>query len=228
VKLVCLIATWRDEALLARAVKSAAPFVDIVVVLDGGYVGVVSAEEAWTPETDLLTVYNASENVQIVQIEGLYPSEIAKRNALLSAGRFFALDDPEDPVETYWALVLDADEVLVNGDQLNEFIAICRQQEQAPGLQRIEPDGDSYWAPSRLFVVTPSTEYGPKSFLLQSEEYGQTFIDHRHFPSAPGENAHLLHRWNDRSAWRLRRRLLHDNLVAKQDAAATAQTDGDR
>jgi hypothetical protein len=179
---------------------------------------VVPDEYAWSRDEELVNAHSAADNVYIVQVEGLWPSEHEKRTALLELARAtYTLEDGED----LWALVLDADETLANGKELRDFIAFAGHSDQAPGLQRIEPDGASYWAPSRLILVTPSTVYLPGD-VLRSDEYGETSTQHRLFPSSPGANAHVRHHWDRRSNTRLRWRLRHGAWLARSDGLEAA------
>lgn len=214
-KVACLIATWRDEGLLRKAAESAAPYVDGVIILDGGYQSIVSKADAWSRDEELTNAYVAGENVYIVQVQGLWPSEEEKRTALLELARAtFKVDEYEE----LWGLVLDADETLYNGEGLRDFIIAAQggvDDDQAPGLQRIEPDGASYWAPSRLFQITPSTVYADSDTLF-SEEYGETPLGHRLFPSSPGDGVHVRHHWDLRSDARLSVRLRHGAWIARR------------
>jgi hypothetical protein len=227
VKIVCLIATWRDGTLLAKACASAAPYVDKVIVLDGGYQGVVQEHQAWSTDEEMLAAHGVDEKVHIAQLEGLWSDEVEKRNALLDLGRLTAEAEEDEPI---WALVLDADEELVNGDELAEWIErawpASGQAIGVIGLQRIEPDGDSYWAPSRLFHLTASTKYAGPSHVLTSDEYGKVSLAHQRYPSDPGRMPYVLHHWNERPEWRLVTRLKHGALLARQDGAYLAESDG--
>ena len=206
-KIVCLIATWRDGKLLEEACRSAAPYVDAIVVLDGGYQGIVQEYQAWSTDEEMLAAHSVDEKVHIVQLEGLWPGEIEKRNALLDIGRLTAETKEKEPL---WALVLDADEELVNGDELADWIDRAEDDGkfgQAIGLQRIEPDGDSYWATSRLFRLTPSTKYAGPSHILTSEEFGEVSIAHQRYPSDPDRMPYIAHHWDRQPEWRLIKRL---------------------
>lgn len=223
-KIVCLIATWRDGQLLAAACRSAAPFVDAIVILDGGYQGIVRADQPWSTDEEIMAAYQVDEKVHIVQLEGLWSTEVEKRNALLDLARQ-TVDVVEG--EDLWALVLDADERLENGGELVDWLdrVVHDGLGAAPGLQRIEPDGESYWAPSRLFHLTPSTRYAGPSYLLTSDEYGGVSLDHYLYPSDPGVMPWISHHWNNRPDWRLRVRLKHGAVLAAQDANG-CETDG--
>jgi hypothetical protein len=230
VKIVCLIATWRDGSLLAKACASAAPHVDKVIVLDGGYKGIVQEHQAWSTDEEMLAAHGVDPKVYIAQLEGLWPDEVEKRNALCDLGRLTAEAEEGEPI---WALVLDADEELVNGEELAYWIERVEAErraglrvDQAIGLQRIEPDGDSYWAPSRLFHLTASTRYAGPAHVLTSDEYGKVSLASYRYPDDPGRMPYVLHHWNERPEWRLVARLKHGALLARQDAAYESEEDG--
>jgi hypothetical protein len=143
--LACVIPTWRDGALLSSAVRSVRPHVDIVICLDGGYLGDVSEEDRWSPSVELIEAQKAG--------AVLYP--VIERNASEAAyERHFGgfpedyeplpaqpLDPPLSCLESYetkvaalldlarrhmvhgWALVMHADELLICGDGLRDELA---------------------------------------------------------------------------------------------------------
>lgn len=212
-RVVCLIATWQDEELLAEAVASAAPHVDRVIVLDGCYAGLDLAP-AWSDAQNLCEL-PAFPNVVVftgpVPASAAWPGEIEKRNVLLELGRAF-VPDVEGPwvaVTSRWALVLDADELLVAGEQLRDLLAwvdVAHPAWEAVPLLRFEPNGQASTAPSRLFRLYADSHYGGRSYWLWSEG-GRQRLDLSHDAVTepdPGElfGVHVHHQWDRRSDWR--------------------------
>lgn len=225
-EIVCLIATWRDGELLAKAVASAAPHVDAVIVLDGGYEGVVDAGHAHSRNWELEDADAAGADVWFDLSgsrgrnprTGLWPDEITKRNALLELGR---QNLPNAPAGDRWALVLDADELLVNGEGLREAITWANWLEAFMiGLPRVEPDGRAWHAPSRLFRLTDGVRYAGRSYWLEVPELdGHIDLEHAEMgPWPAGSNAvYVEHRWDRRPAWRQVVQQRYGRLLAERD-----------
>lgn len=226
--IVCLIATWRDGEQLAAAVASASPHVERVVVLDGVYAGVnVEHGPAWSDGGELVDAVNAGVGNVVVVVAPwpagtTWPDEIAKRNALLELGRAFC-------PSARWALVLDADEQLVHGEQLRELVEYVehwRPSLAAVPLARVEPSGDVWGAPSRLFRLGPFTRYVGNSYTLARGDfalhYGET-VDLSHarelVDDALGQAfpVHVAHRWDLRSPARQRARVEWGRTLARLD-----------
>lgn len=111
--LAALIPTWRDgPAALATAVRTALTAADAVVVLDGGYEGVVHPHEADTPEL-FGSSFLDDPRVHAYRVGGLWKSQAQKRNALLG----FAHE-----LGATWALHIDADEQLHGGQVLRRAL----------------------------------------------------------------------------------------------------------
>jgi len=223
-KIVCLIATWHDEQLLAEAVASARPHVDEVIVLDGAYEGLRVWPHSTRDELDAAVHTGAL----VFNDRGHYwPSEIAKRNVLLELGRAFV--DSEDEKLIRWALVLDADELLVNGEQLREYLR-PRAPDYAPGLPRVEPDGNVWFAPSRLFRLDDVVRYRGRSYFLDycRADGGVRYrnvvdLSHNevgHVMSTLVGMPHVKHQWDRRSPGRAAIQRDWGRLLAAADGIA--------
>ena len=225
--IVCLIATWSDGPLLARAVRSAGPFVDEVIVLDGVYRGVAAENNRrkGSPAADLAGARNAGALICEAP-ESAWPDEVSKRNVLLELARAF---EPE----ARWALVLDADEQLERGEALASYLADSYANELfVSGLPRFEPDGRGWWAPSRLFRCGPGLlpRYAVRSDRL---DYGAVAVDlgHRELTAAEaaawlaGRCPFVRHRWDERPEWRQDVRLRYGRQLAELDTRRQAEHD---
>ncbi len=213
--IACLIATFSDGGLLAEAVESAAPHVDRVIVLDGAYRGL----DAWpcSPEEDLDAAQDAGVIVlrtgPLETFGAYWPGEIEKRNVLLELGRAFLPDDGDR-----WALVLDADELLVEGELLRSYLAEVEIFRSAPGLARREPNGDLYHAPSRLFRLTSSVRYEGRSYWLRAPDWiGPIDLSHSLIEAVPAGQPWIKHRWDRRSAERAALQRRWGDLLAAAD-----------
>jgi hypothetical protein len=215
--IVCLIATWRDGELLADAVRSARPHVGQVVVLDGGYEGVVSRGEASSTLADLAPAMAAGALVFENPPGYLWPGEIEKRNVLLELGRA-AIGVGVDVAEA-WALVLDADEVLVNGDLLR--VGLDAFPGHAVPLLRREPDGRMWAAPSRLFLLSETVRYSGRSYWLTYDPDHPMAVDLSHWeatdPPPSVRSVIVEHRWDRREPWRREVQERWGRLLAKRD-----------
>lgn len=188
--LAAVIPTWRDGALLHSAVRSVRPHVDVVICLDGGYLGEVDEQDRWSPSDELLGA----------QHEGavLYP--VIERNASEAAyERHFGtlpenyeplpqqpLDPPLACLESYetkvdalldlarrhmahgWALVMHADELLICGDGLRDEV------------QR-------FYRSSRVMVPrwSEDEEWEPRLANLGASQWFDVDVDAR-LPATPG------------------------------------------
>lgn len=121
-RIAATIPAWRDGIALHEAVESVAPFVDDVLVLDGGIAGVVPADEAHTDELELDAVAAVAANVQVLATPAwsagwtgpaLWASQGEKRRHLCRQARSRSAD---------WCLMLDSDERLHNGDRLRPLL----------------------------------------------------------------------------------------------------------
>ena|GEM_PF-5457457 len=199
---VCLIATWRDGELLAEAVASAEPHVDAVVVLDGGYHDVVAPHELSSSRDELHAAREAG--AFVFESGHGWADEVSKRNVLLELGRA-VVTNPHDR----WALVLDADEVLVVDEpgRLRAMLEEASVVELAPGLRRREPDGAWWSAPSRLFRLRPAVRYFGRSHHLWTGDRMVTLEHGLTTAPAPTE-PYVEHRWDRRPVWRRHGRML--------------------
>jgi hypothetical protein len=202
VAIVCLIATWRGEQLLAEAVASAAPHVDHVVLLDGAYAGLDPSHcPAWSDVRELGAALDGYDNVTLYGISHPprpWKDEITKRNVLLELGRAHVDVAPQG----LYALVLDEDELLVHGEQLREYLEwVPRDARAIPGLYRVEPDGTPWWAPSRLFFLSNAIRYAGRSYYLRAGDGTRWTLEHDRggpYPFMP-DKVHVRHQWDRRS-----------------------------
>lgn len=132
-RVVGLISSYKEGPLIQHAIRTAMEACDSVYVLEGPAGAPLEAE---VPETEL---GDYSGRVQIDA--GRWRSDARKRTVLLQ----WAQREYGGPL---WGLWLDADEVLVNGEYLRDWLQLLTWQEQSGGgraercpLRLVELDG---------------------------------------------------------------------------------------
>lgn len=135
-RLLGLISSYKEGRLIQHAARTALESCDAVYVLEGPAGPPLEAD---VPPTELGPL------LERVELDaGVWPTDAEKRNHLLRWAR------GPLPCEPTWGLWIDADEVLVNGPYLRDWLELLAwQDEESPGappnarcpLRLIEADG---------------------------------------------------------------------------------------
>lgn len=147
--IVCLISSYREGELIQGAIRSASACADRIIV--------------WEGATNAKASPTAGEKTKLgpMQLEvndfhsGIWPDESAKRNAMLELARKWMKGKP------FWILTLDADEILLWGEYLGDWLNALR-----PGY----PRSDQNVAPLKLTVpgFDDETKNGPVTYIQPS------------------------------------------------------------
>jgi hypothetical protein len=219
-RIVCLIATWRSEGLLAQAVASAAPHVDRVVVLDGAYAGVTDRMLWRSSAWELEEAASIGASVFDAPAHWAWSDEISKRNVLLELGRAAIGAGPDR-----WALVLDEDELLMDGHKLRGYLEDGPWSGElgyglrAAPIVRVEPDAAAYQAPSRLFRLTRALRYELLSYRLV-DDLGELVLAHSFAGWGAPHAPHVKHQCDRRSPARQQVRERYGQRLGALDHAA--------
>lgn len=158
--IVCLVSTFREGELVQGALRSILPLGCDVIV----YEGATSAKSSPTlgRRTDLGDFFHSWPG-RLWFTEGEWRDEAAKRNAMLDHARTIMEGRP------FWALTLDADEILLWAEYLPDWLAILHpsgppdyEQSVLP-LKEIQPG-------------EPWTEHGPATMIHPSRCVHSSFL----------------------------------------------------
>ena len=132
IRLVALVSCFREGRLVRSAIESVAPHVDRVYVFDGPFGTVPEGGE----ESEL---DDLPENVTVARQATPVADDAAKRTAHVKWVRQH--EHKHLRFWPLWALILDGDEILVNGEQLRIHAERARTQDRLISLRIAEWDG---------------------------------------------------------------------------------------
>lgn len=136
-RIITLIAGYRDDPhQIARVAEQGAELGPVVVLCD------------YQDRTERLTSLVVGIPGCVLRF-GRYEKERDKRNALLVEAVIHHEPGPQD-----WYLTLDPDEKLLNGDMLPLLLDRVSPEEISYPLPRLEPNGDIWVMPCKLFRAT--------------------------------------------------------------------------
>ena len=149
--LLGLISSYREAGLVQGAIRSALTACDHVLVFEG---------PAGEPITDCPSSdfgrYKKDQRVTFKH--GGWPTDAAKRQAMLEASRKWPA-----PV---WGVIIDADEVLFNGEYLRDWLQRLEWDEEATGkvyggrpMRIVELGGEISWVSTRLMRLDRMDNY---------------------------------------------------------------------
>lgn len=136
-KLYGLMSTYREGGLAIESVRSIEPYVDELIVFEGP-AGAVDDAVLEAPPTDrsIQTVYSGS-----------WPTDAAKRTDMIKHARRRA-GVGGSASEPLWCLWLDADEILVNGHLLRDFLQRVVWEDERLGRTILDPgNGPAFSVP---------------------------------------------------------------------------------
>ncbi len=141
-RVVGLVSSYKEGALVRSAIRSLGLIsLDRIYVYEGPAGPVLGND---IPESDLL--YIARED-EIVIHRGRWRSDARKRNDMLQRAK---ADFPESPL---WGVVVDGDEVLVNGEYLRDRLQALLWDDEAKGAEAGNKDRPQPWMSWPLQLV---------------------------------------------------------------------------
>ena len=151
--LVGLVSSYREGGLVQGAIRSALDACDHVFVLEGAAGAPIEAD---VPATDLGVF---SDDPRVTYREGRWRTDGRKRQAMLEWSRQFA-----PPV---WGVIVDADEILMNGLYLRDWLQRLEWHEEVNPEARylgrpmriMELDGSLAWVRGRLLRLDRIQKY---------------------------------------------------------------------
>ncbi len=212
-KIVGLVSSFREGALLESAIRSLAAL-DAIVVFEGP---VEQNADLSGPES---VIPNRVGNLQVNVVRGEWPADAAKRTAMIEWCHTRRWLQGED----VWGLWLDGDEILLWGEYLRDWVTAAASvgDEENPVLgwpiSLVELDSSVAWCRSKLVRIDLIERYLVSSSYVQlksgqtitignlqcwtpldgptqfAEVNGETLPHWRARPPLQGE-PHLQHRW---------------------------------
>ena len=218
--IVCLIASYKEGALIQGAIRSALKATPHVIVFEGPTEGI---------EIEGADDTNLGPYTKYLKYKGNFESETVKRNAMLDYARM------KNPVKPFWILTLDADEIIVWPEflidwlgllrpgypQSSENIAALKRTEAAyrpdmvkeiDGLEVVTQSSSGLWtdlAPSRCVhsslvkrydvgcwrIETPDGNFGTLDHIDAEHPplFGEPHIHHRAYMRRPERRVLRLH-----------------------------------
>lgn len=223
VPIVCFISTYKEGQLVQGAIRSALACTNRILVFEG-----LTETEGVEGEPTQLGIYN-----KYLAGTGRWDSESEKRNAMLQHAR-------QKWQKDFWIMILDADELLVWGENLRDWL-----NQLNPGLhgpenvvplkitEHILKDNgtwDTWEAPHRLYhssiiirYVVGSWQFeapGGKLGVLNSQPsdlppiYGEPHIHHRHYLRRGERQAFRAHE-HEEARWK-KANMIGDGLATDQ------------
>lgn len=128
--IVTLISSYREGTLIRGAIRTALPISERVLVFEGP----TENRKIAGDETD----YNA----EVYWQDGEWESESAKRTAMLKRAKELVSD-------SFWVLLLDADEILVWGEHLQDHLAVLNPGPESPENIPRFLKTEMVWIPAR-------------------------------------------------------------------------------
>jgi hypothetical protein len=205
--IVCMISSYKEGTLVQSTIKSAMGVALVTFVSEG----LTEPEGIEGPATDL-GIYRDHPLADIRYHVGVWESETAKRNSMLQeARRYFNGSDD------FWILTLDADEILVWGEYLHDYVSVLnpgrKSAENIPSFKLCQPvwipvdewKEDKYqgrqpgwWtdtATSHLFHASLIKRYLVGAWQIETHDGLVAFLDAKPAPNLPmyGE-PHIQHR----------------------------------
>lgn len=130
--IVTLISSYREGSLIRGAIRTALPISEHVIVFEGP----TENQEITGDESD----YNVGPTLHWVS--GEWKSESEKRTAMINEAKLLMRSE-------FWVLILDADEILVWGEHLQDYLAVLnpgpKSEENIPRFLKTE----MVWVPPR-------------------------------------------------------------------------------
>lgn len=161
--LVGLVSSYKEGRLVQGAIRSALTACEHVFVLEGPAGEPLDAD---VPATDLGPF---ADDPRVTYREGRWRTDGRKRQAMLEWSRRF-----EPPV---WGVIVDADEVLMNGEYLHDWLLRLEYAEQADPANRylgrpmriMELDGSLAWVRGRLLRLDRIQKYEVSTSVFVNE-----------------------------------------------------------
>lgn len=161
--LVGLVSAYKEGRLVQGAIRSALTACDHVFVLEGPAGEPLDAD---VPPTDLGPF---ADDPRVTYREGRWRTDSRKRQAMLEWSRRF-----EPPV---WGVIVDADEVLMHGEYLHDWLLRLEYAEQCDPEARylgrpmriMELDGSLAWVRGRLLRLDRIQKYEVSTSVFVNE-----------------------------------------------------------
>lgn len=150
--IVGLCSTWKEGKLGEAAVRSLLTACDRVIVADGP----IGAAYCDVPTTN----WNAiRETNRVVVVHGQWGSDAAKRTDLLNRAKKMP--------DLRWGVILDGDELLVDGQYLPEYFDALDPEAMGFSLHLMELDGSCSYIPNRVLRLDKIRRWTLSSYSFE-------------------------------------------------------------